>query len=537
MKIQNPVLKGFNPDPSICRVGDDYYMAVSTFEWFPGVQIHHSKDLVHWQLVSQPLNRVSQLNMLGDPDSGGVWAPCLSYADGQFWLIYSDVKVVEGDCFKDVTNYLVTCGTIDGEWSDPIYMNTSGFDPSLFHDPSGKKYFVNMVWDYRPQNHRFYGIVLQEYSVLEKRLVGKKEIIFKGTDLGLTEAPHLYKIGDYYYLLVAEGGTKFEHAASIARAKEIHGPYEVHPANPILTSWADLRNPLQKAGHASLVETQTGEWYLAHLLGRPLKLPQFKLLENRGYCPLGRETGLQKIEWHDAWPYVVGGPAPSATVEAPDLPVVSFPQDYLTTDSFDTPQLNHHLQTLRIPFTEEIGSLTARPGYLRLYGAQSPHSTFVQALVARRWQAFHFEAETYLEFTPESFQQFAGLICYYNIRNWTSFHLTMDEEKGRILTLLNCDHFQTSTPLYQREIVVPEKQTGVYLKVVVESLTYHFEYSFDGRTFTPVPVEFASWKLSDDYVDQGGFFTGAFVGMHCVDLTGEHVAADFDYFRYQETTE
>ena len=147
MKIQNPILKGFNPDPCICRVGEDYYIATSTFEWFPGVQIHHSKDLKNWQLICHPLNRLSQLNMLGNPDSGGVWAPALSYADGKFWLIYSDMKVVTG-AWKDGHNYLVTCDTIDGEWSEPIYLNSSGFDPSLYHDEeSGKKYLLNMVWD------------------------------------------------------------------------------------------------------------------------------------------------------------------------------------------------------------------------------------------------------------------------------------------------------------------------------------------------------------------------------------------------------
>lgn len=137
MKIQNPVLRGFNPDPSICRAGDDYYIATSTFEWFPGVQIHHSKDLVNWHLVAHPLNEVKYLDMKGNPNSGGIWAPDLSYADGKFWLIYTDVKVVDG-MWKDCKNYLTTCDTVDGVWSDPIELNGSGFDASLFHDIDGK---------------------------------------------------------------------------------------------------------------------------------------------------------------------------------------------------------------------------------------------------------------------------------------------------------------------------------------------------------------------------------------------------------------
>ncbi|MEH7475745.1 glycoside hydrolase family 43 protein, partial [Priestia megaterium] len=269
VKISNPILPGFNPDPSICRVGEDYYIAVSTFEWFPGVGIYHSKDLKNWRLASRPLNRLSQLNMTGNPDSGGIWAPAISYRDGQFWLIYTDVKVVEGQ-WKDCHNYLATCETIDGEWSDPIYLNSTGFDPSLFHDEDGKKYLVNMVWDHRIGNHHFYGISLQEYSVEEQKLIGKAEVIFKGTDIKLTEAPHLYKINEYYYLLTAEGGTKYDHQATITRSKQLKGPYEVHPENPLISSFHAPRIPLQKAGHASIVQTHTDEWFLVHLTGRPL---------------------------------------------------------------------------------------------------------------------------------------------------------------------------------------------------------------------------------------------------------------------------
>ncbi|WP_078381664.1 glycoside hydrolase family 43 protein [Sutcliffiella halmapala] len=532
--IQNPILKGFNPDPSICRVGDDYYIAVSTFEWFPGVQIHHSKDLKNWRLISRPLNRVSQLNMIGNPDSGGVWAPCLSYADGQFWLIYSDIKVVDGNVWKDGHNYLVTAEQIDGEWSEPIYLNSSGFDPSLFHDDNGKKYLTNMVWDHRVDNHHFYGINLQEYCTETKQLIGAPLNIFKGTDLGLTEAPHIYKINGYYYLLTAEGGTKYEHAATIARSKSLTGPYEVHPENPLITTWHDPGNSLQKAGHASIVETQNGEWYMVHLTGRPLKRKGRKILEERGYCPLGRETAIQKLEWKDGWPYVVGGNTPSWQVEGPDLPEVVWEKDFDTQDEFESEVLNHHFQTLRIPFSKEIGSLTNRTGYLRLYGRESLHSLFTQAHVARRWQSFYFDAETKVEFNPTSFQQMAGLTCYYNTKNWVYLHVTKHEEKGRIIDIMACDRYQTSAPIKGKEITVPDEVKAVHLKVKVRKDYFLFEYSFDGTNWNDIPVAFESYKLSDDYIDQGGFFTGAFVGMHCQDTSGRRHFADFDYFRYEE---
>ena len=533
MKIINPVLKGFNPDPSFCRVGDDYYIATSTFEWFPGVQIHHSKDLVNWQLINQPLDRTDLLDMKGNPDSGGVWAPQLSYHDNKFWLIYSDVKVT-GGAWKDVYNYLVTSETIDGEWSKPIYLNGSGFDPSLFHDDDGRKYLVNMLWDPRSNHHEFYGIVLQEYDHEKEKLVGDPEIIYKGTDWGLVEAPHLYKLNGYYYLLTAEGGTKFEHQATIARSKDIRGPYETHPENPLITSFPYPQIELQKAGHGSFVETQDGEWYFAHLTTRPVHAEGNKLSQSRGYGTLGRETAIQKVYWEDDWPYIVGGNKPSVEVEAPNLTEQKWENTYPIVDDFDSTDLNINFQTLRIPFSEEIGSLKERKGYLRLYGRESFHSLFTQSLVARRWQSLDFEAETKIEFEPETFQQQAGLVAYYNTKNWTSFHVTWNEEKGKILDISSCDRFETTRPIANNEIVIPESVTAVYLKMKVNKKYYQFYYSFDGETWEEVPVLFDTYKLSDDYIEEQGFFTGAFIGMSCIDVSGRRKPADFDYFKYKE---
>src|SRR5690606_11562352 len=269
--IRNPILPGFNPDPSIVRVGDDYYIATSTFEWYPGVQIHHSRDLVNWRLIAHPLDRADLLDMRGNPDSGGIWAPCLSYADGLFWLVYTDVKRHEGS-FKDMHNYLTTCATIDGRWSDRIYLNSSGFDASLFHDDDGRKWLLNMEWDYRPGRHPFNGILLQEYDPAARRLTGPVRNIFTGTDLQVTEGPHVYRRNGYYYLLTAEGGTGYTHAITMARSRHLEGPYEVDPLKHLLTAKDDPTLPLQRAGHGDWVETQNGEIYIVHLCGRPLSL-------------------------------------------------------------------------------------------------------------------------------------------------------------------------------------------------------------------------------------------------------------------------
>ena len=545
MSIQNPILKGFNPDPSICRAGEDYYIATSTFEWFPGVQIHHSRDLKNWRLIKRPLERVSQLDMRGNPNSGGVWAPCLSYHDGQFWLIYSDVKVVSG-AWKDTHNYLVTCDTIDGEWSEPIYLNSSGFDPSLFHDDDRKKYLLNMVWDHRSYNHSFYGIILQEYCHKQKKLIGPTKMIFKGTDFQLTEAPHIYKLNGYYYLLTAEGGTTYAHVATMARSKQLEGPYEVHPQNPLITARHTPDNILQKAGHASIVKTHTDEWYLVCLVGRPIRGAGSAAvvsgrnedvsedLMDRGYCPLGRETAIQKLEWKNDWPYVIGGNAPSETTESPDMPEVKLEAGYDIKDDFDDDKLNIHFQTLRIPLGEDIATLKECKGHLRLYGRESFTSQFIQAFVARRWQHFYFDAETKLEFEPTSFQQMAGLACYYNTMNWASLHVTWDEEKGKILDLMTAENGKFEHPIAGKEITIPESAKAVYIRVQIRNETYSYFYSFDGDTWVEVPVKLDTYKLSDDFVSGGGFFTGAFVGMHCQDGTGNKLPADFDYFRYEE---
>ncbi|ADL52305.1 glycoside hydrolase family 43 protein [Clostridium cellulovorans] len=524
-KIKNPILKGFNPDPSICRVGEDYYIATSTFEWFPGVQIHHSKDLKNWNLIKRPLDRLSQLNMIGNPDSGGIWAPCLTYSDNLFWLIYTDVKHLSG-AWKDSLNYLVTCDTITGDWSEPIFLNSTGFDPSLYHDDDGKKYLLNMVWDHREVNHPFYGIMIQEYSHEEKKLIGKSKVIFKGTEIKLTEGPHIYKINGYYYLMVAEGGTKYEHAVTVARSKNIMGPYELHPENPILTSWNSPTNPLQKAGHASLVHTHTDEWYLAHLVGRPLT--------ERGCCPLGRETAIQKIEWKNGWPYVANGNEPSLYVEAPQMEEVKWEKSYPERDDFEEDQLNINFQTLRVPLDESVMTLKERKGYLRLRGKQSLTSKFLQAHVSRRWQSFNFDAITGLQFNPTSFQQMAGLVCYYNTENWVYINVTHDEEVGKIINLIECDNFKFTEPLKYKKIVVPEDLETVHFKVEVRRENYRFLYSFDEKLWVEIPITFDSNKLSDDYIRGEGFFTGAFVGICCQDATGTGIAADFDYFTYKE---
>ncbi|MFA6976101.1 MAG: glycoside hydrolase family 43 protein [Mesotoga sp.] len=522
--ITNPILKGFNPDPSILRVGDDYYIATSTFQWFPGVQIHHSRDLVNWELIGHVLDRASQLDMQGEAGNSGIWAPCLTYDDGLFYLIYTDMRFWNGGRFRDQHNYIVTSPSIEGPWSDPTYLNSSGFDPSLFHDNDGRKYLVNMLWDYRFGRNQFAGIVLQEYSANERKLIGPITNIFTGTHLGLVEGPHLYKRNGFYYLLVAEGGTRFEHAVTLARSKNLLGPYEVHPQNPILTSWDDATLELQRAGHASLVETQDGQWYMAHLCGRPIP--------NRGICILGRETAIQKMEWHsDGWPFISGrGHSPCLQVEAPDsLEWHPFPTRNLI-DHFDDVHLDVNFQVLRTQKVFDHISLKDRPGFLRLYGAESLNSLFIQSLVARRQQAFRYSARTCIDFNPVSFQHMAGLVVLYNENNFCYFYLSFEEGKGCVLNIYTNRGGIPSSPLHDM-VCIP---LGiVHLGVDVDYHLLQFSFSLDGRVWSKVGPALDATGLGDESCEPHGF-TGAFVGICCQDMSGQGIYADFDYFSYEE---
>lgn len=537
MTIKNPILPGFNPDPSIVRVGDDYYIATSTFEWFPGVQIHHSRDLVHWRLLTRPLNRSSQLNMLGDPDSCGIWAPCLSYAGGLFWLIYTDVKRfgrtsvagASGASMRDFHNYLVTSPRIDRDWSDSISLNSSGFDPSLFHDDDGRKYLLNMLWDHRPGANRFAGIVLQEYSVKERKLVGERKNIFAGTPLGLTEGPHLYKRNGWYYLLTAEGGTNFNHAVTFARSRNLTGPYELHPDKYILSARHRPDVELHRTGHADLVETQTGDTYMVYLCGRPLR--------NRGRCTLGRETAIQKMSWRaDDWLYTLDGQGiPALETPAPSLPKQTFPPSPKRED-FNSPQLPIDFQWLRTPYPEEIFSLTARPGHLRLYGRETIGSLYRQALVARRQQSHCCSAATVIDFEPEHFQQLAGLTCYYNAAKFHYLCISHDETVGKHLRVMSAIPDSALTDAFTPLIPIPFGKP-VHLRVEVDFERLHFAYRVEGihDAWQWLPQQFDASILSDEATTPGfPSFTGAFVGVACQDMAGTGHAADFDFFEYED---
>lgn len=550
--IVNPILPGFNPDPSILRVEDDYYIATSTFEWFPGVQIHHSKDLANWELVIRPLNRKSQLDMRGNPDSCGVWAPCLTHDGDKFWLVYTDVKRKDGS-FKDAHNYIVTAPSIRGPWSDPVHVNSSGFDPSLFHDDDGRKWFVNMLWDHRRRPRAFAGIALQEFDAAAGRLVGPRRNVFPGSALGLVEAPHLYRRGGWYYLLTAEGGTGYEHACTLVRARDIWGPYEPHPDGHILTSKDHPLAAVQRAGHGDLVDTPDGRSYLVHLAGRPTT--QLRR------CVLGRETAIQEVVWgEDGWPRVRGGPVPSLVVDVPgtrDEARYWAPRRYVFgpegeengagvvvggAEAGGVAGLHPDFQWLRTPEPERI--LGVRGGRLVLAGRESPGSWFEQALVARRQTHFSYDAETRLVgYAPADERQFAGLVAYYCRFNFFYLTVSADADGRRELQVQASEASWPGGGLrapLDDPVPIPGRG-AVRLALRIRGSALQFYYGLEGEDgggdggLREVGPVYDASILSDECGGHQahGSFTGAFVGMACSDLNGTAMEAEFDYFEYR----
>ncbi|KAF6830003.1 Beta-xylosidase [Colletotrichum plurivorum] len=525
--VRNPILPGFNPDPSILRVGEDYYIATSTFEWFPGVQIHHSKDLANWKLVTRPLTRKSQLDMRGDPDSCGVWAPCLTHDGEKFWLVYTDVKRKDGS-FKDTHNYIVTAPSIEGPWSDPWYVNSSGFDPSLFHDDDGRKWFVNMMWDHRRRPHAFAGIVLQEFDPKVGKLVGPKKNVFRGTELALVEGPHLYKRNGWYYLLTAEGGTAYEHACTLARSRDIWGPYELHPQKYVITSKDAPFAVLQRAGHGDIVDTPEGKTYMVHLTGRPTT--------QKRRCVLGRETALQEAYWaDDDWLYVKNGPVPSLHVE---VPAARDDTDYWAEKRYtfegDLPQ---DFQWLRTPEPERIFR-TGDAGRLILIGRESVGSWFEQALVARRQTHFSYDAETVVDFSPADEREFAGLTAYYSRYNFFYLTVTADADGNRELLIQSSECSWPEGNLqypFVEPVSLPD-EGKVKLALTIRGPALQFYYAVEGdREPKKVGPVFDASIISDECGGHQahGSFTGAFVGVAASDLNGTAKEAAFDYFTYR----
>jgi xylan 1,4-beta-xylosidase len=313
----------------------------------------------------------------------------------------------------------------------------------------------------------------------------------------------------------------------MARSRALLGPYELHPDTYILTARDRPDVALQRAGHADLVETQGGETYMVYLCGRPLR--------NRGRCTLGRETAIQRMAWSaDGWLRTEDGPGiPLVEVAGPALPAHPFPIE-LVREDFDSPQLPIAFQWLRSPWPDELFSLTARPGHLRLFGRETIGSQFRQALVARRQQSPCYSAATAIEVEPQHFQQMAGLVCYYNSAKFHYLYVSHDDATGKHLRVMTCLPDQVQSDVFTPPLAIPAGRR-VHLRAEVDFERLRFAYQVEGSDWQWLPQQFDASILSDEATAPGlANFTGAFVGMACQDMAGTAMPADFDYFEYLE---
>jgi alpha-N-arabinofuranosidase len=505
MAYRNPVIPGFHPDPSVCRVGGDYYLATSTFHWFPGVPIFHSRDLAHWRRLGYALTRESQLPLRGAKRSAGIWAPTLRHHAGRFYLITTN-KSHGG-------NFYVTADDPAGPWSEPVWLDADGWDPDLFFDADGKVYYTRTG-----HVDGVMHLMQAEIDLEAGRLVREVEPIWRGTEFG-PEAPHLYRRGGWYYLLIAEGGTNIGHIATIGRGPSPRGPFEPCPHNPILTHRDKLFEPIQACGHGDLVEAPDGSWWMVFLGVR----------KSRGlthiFHHLGRETFLAPVRWtKDGWPVVNGG-EPIRTPMPVDLPHAPHPwPPPAPRDEFDGSGLSGEWNWLRNP-EEPFWSLSERPGFLRLRGrptalddADSP------ALLGRRQTDLSCVATTELHFDPTHEAEEAGLSAFMHEEHHIDLRLVLRD--GRRVVQVRRRHSRLDLIAAEREAPAG----AVRLRIDADTWTYRFCVAFGSGGFEPI-AEAETTYLSTEFT---GGFTGVYLALYAVNPSSSAATpADFAWFAYE----
>ena len=536
--LRNPVIRGFAPDPSLIRVGDWYYVATSSFEWFPTIPLHRSRDLVSWEYAGHVAGAVPGGSLAGVPDSGGIWAPALSWDGERFWVVYAIVRSLMSPYFN-LEVYVSTATDPAGVWSAPRRVSGHGFDPSLFHH-EGRLWLVNLQNDHRPGGNRFDGIVLTELDRETLAPIGAPRLVLHRDPRRerFVEGPKLLFRDGWFYLVLAEGGTGFEHGVLVARSRDIAGPYEVCD-EPLLTSRDDPSQPLQKAGHGELVQAPNGDWFCCHLASRPVPTV------HGPRCTLGRETAVQAVVWDEQrWPRLrQGGWHPAVEVEVPEV-----------AGTHEAPEVRHSpgdelgwpWSTLRGPVDSSWADTVSRPGWIRLRGRHGPESLWEQSLLAQRITEHRARVEVTIDARPTTFTQAAGLVLWYDTLAYLALDLTWTEPdgerqagqqwrgEGRTALVLTA-----RTPDGTRVEAVREVPAGrpVTVGATIDGAEARFwvrdgdeDGHRDGVREVPIGGILDFSELSDD---AGGRlrFTGAFAGIRAHDLVDGDFWAGFSGFR------
>lgn len=510
MKYKNPILPGFHPDPSICRVGDDYYMVNSSFEYFPGIPIFHSNDLVHWKQIGHCLTRNEQLTLMqGAPNGTGIYAPTIRYHDGIFYVITTNVSYDNPQ--NGHGNFIISTKDPYGEWSNPIWTNLPGIDPSLFFDEDGKVYYCG--------THG--GIYLCEIDIETGEEKSDRRYIWGGTGGSCPEGPHIYRINNWYYLFISEGGTEYGHMLTVARSKDIFGPYEGCERNPVLTN-RSLDLPIKAIGHADITEDQNGHWWAVCLGIRPICYP-FK-------HNLGRETMLVPMYWdEEGWPVMGKEGAVEEEIDTEYLPlmkeqkVMDTANEYHVHDKFNSTQLDMSWNFIYNPI-EELWSITAEREGITLYGNEIPLSKASSlAWIGRRQEHHNCIARTELNFIREKDMEEAGLSIYMNNQHHYEIALTNMEGKG-------CLIFRRQIgSLWRIENIVPCDSNSVLLEMEANMDNYIFRYSVHGDQYQEIGKGEAKYLTTE----VGGAFTGNYIGLYATG-NGQKCSngANFKWFEY-----
>ena len=503
---RNPVLPGFFPDPSIVRVGEDYYLINSTFQYFPAIVISQSRDLVNWKQIGHVFTKNEELDLREYFDGCGIWAPDISWHDGEFFIFYCLVQLKMDRSVNVRGNYMVKSKSIHGPWSEPVQLTDHGNDPSHFVDDDGTHYMLYAAGI--PKGTATKIVRLNDECT---EVIGEAQWIDYGIQVKAPEGPHLFKKDGWYYHTMAAGSGVYEgHHQLIARSRHIFGPYEPGPHNPFIAQF-DESSMFYHHGHAKLVQTWDGDWWAAYLVRRHFG----------GFSPLGRETGIDRVDWlDDGWPVLNQGTGPSEGSGGAE------PQALTFRDDFDAAHLDLRWNFVRNPEPSHF-SLSECPGWLRISTAAADvDAPAPQSILVQRETGHHFTATTRMEFQSQKGGE-AGLLAYYGTKCFIKFGLAGDG----LLRLEECRRGERTILAEVDDIA----DGPLDLRMEVDGLRRSFSYRQDGAAWKLAGIVEDASFLSDEGTPDWGF-TGTMTGMFAAHHgSGLLLPAYFDFFSLENT--
>lgn len=490
----NPIRTGMYPDPSIIRVGDDYYMVNSTFIFFPCIPVSHSKDLIHWKIIGHAITN-SEWAHIDDLEGGrGYWAPDISYKDGLFYITATYRLNDTGTVRR--RQMVVSSDKPEGPYCEPFYIEEDGIDPSLFHDTDGHSYML--------LNR---GARILELDLQNGKQLTPAALLFYGDQKRAPEGPHLLKKDDWYYLFEAEGGTGEGHRITVSRSRTLMGTYEPCPYNPIMRQWIP-EAPIQRCGHGKPVMTQNGDWYMVYLCGR---------MADGKYSMLGRETALDPIQWTaDEWPIVNNLQGPSCQQKRPVIPAASDTIPFTSVQGFGTDKLSSDFMTPRTPTTNGIH---VADGVLTLEGSRTDLcSMHAKNVVVRRQSDFAFTCQVSMDFSSLLSGQDSGMTCYYDENTYLKFGIYKRDNSYELAVFEKIDedeHIAFSKDITSEIMTqLSDNATVITLRITTEYLKRDFFYNFSNTQKKQLGTLNNVYYLCDEGIRKGKRFTGAMIGVY-----------------------